>query len=320
MTEFYKNNPRNLHTPIKKGKLTKKQKNKEIIFNLESTINSEKSKISGNKELISKFESILEKKKNSKQGTKFMIQITIPIFGCSFSAQYNGTFDSQPMEGGNQFDFEGYTFQNFGQVSSSNYKIYNTFKTNIKPNDICIIQWSALTRLQEDDYDFLIKTEETPLYYFLNKWYEILDKVQEISKEKNITLIQHIGWAQWKDNELNEYHRNKLNSYGITWFSSKETWDRIDSNCFQFQSPSIWSSSGKKNNPNSNELYYYWDNLKWGGMSEWIRDNVEIENRYLGYHHPTNPNFFDAHPSMYANKVFFKNQIIKKLNQWNILT
>jgi hypothetical protein len=61
--EFYKSNPRNLHTPIKKGKLTKKQKNKEIIFNLESTINFEKSKIGGgNKELIEKFQNKLNQK------------------------------------------------------------------------------------------------------------------------------------------------------------------------------------------------------------------------------------------------------------------
>jgi hypothetical protein len=61
--EFYTNNPRNLHTPIKKGKLTKKQRNKEIIFNLESTINFEKSKIGGgNKELIEKFQNKLNQK------------------------------------------------------------------------------------------------------------------------------------------------------------------------------------------------------------------------------------------------------------------
>jgi hypothetical protein len=63
--EFYKNNPTNLHTPIKKGKLTKKQKTQEIISNLESTINFEKSKLGGgNKELIEKFQNKLNQKLN----------------------------------------------------------------------------------------------------------------------------------------------------------------------------------------------------------------------------------------------------------------
>jgi len=54
-------------------------------------------------------------------------------------------------------------------------------------------------------------------------------------------------------------------------------------------------------------------------MSEWIRDNIEIENRYLGYHHKEAPNHFDSHPSLYASKVFFKNQMIKKLNQLKLI-
>ena len=47
--EFYTNNPTNLHTPIKKGKLTKKQKIQEIISNLETCIQIEKSKLGGGK-------------------------------------------------------------------------------------------------------------------------------------------------------------------------------------------------------------------------------------------------------------------------------
>jgi hypothetical protein len=244
----------------------------------------------------------------------------VKLFGCSFSEQYNSTFEGGPLRNGlYEFDFEGYTFHNFGYSSASNYKIFNLFETNIKPNDTCIIQWSSLTRPQEEDHNFIVKSEENPLYYFLDKWYKILEKVQEISKEKNITLIQHIGWAHWKDNELNEYHRNKLNSYNIIWYSSKETWDRIDSNCYQFEPPNVWSSSAKKSIHGGGEPSYFWSDLKWGGMSEWIRDNIEIENRYLGYHHKEAPNHFDSHPSLYASKVFFKNQMIKKLNQLKLI-
>jgi hypothetical protein len=63
--EFYKNNPTNLHTPIKKGKLTKKQKTQEIIFNLERCIEIEKAKVGGgNKELIVKLQNKLNQKLN----------------------------------------------------------------------------------------------------------------------------------------------------------------------------------------------------------------------------------------------------------------
>ena len=62
MKEFYTNNPKNLHNPIKKGKLTKTQKRKEIKINLEKTINFEESKIGGgNKELIAKLQLKLDK-------------------------------------------------------------------------------------------------------------------------------------------------------------------------------------------------------------------------------------------------------------------
>jgi len=245
----------------------------------------------------------------------------IKIFGCSFSQNLNATFEGGPInENCFEFEIDGFTFNNFGKQSSSNYKIFNSFETNIKPNDICIIQWSALTRPSEEDHNFVLKNEDNPLYYYLEKWYKVLDKVHEISKEKNITLIQFIGWAQWKDNELNEYHRNKLNSYNITWYKSSETWDRIDSNCFQFQSPSEWSSYAKKHDflGGTHQTYFCGD-LERGGMSEWIRENIEIENRYLGFHHKDTPNLFDSHPSMYANKIFYKKEIIKKLNQIKLI-
>jgi hypothetical protein len=62
MKEFYTNNPKNLHNPIKKGKLTKKQKREDIRTNLQNTINFEESKIGGgNKELIAKLQLKLDK-------------------------------------------------------------------------------------------------------------------------------------------------------------------------------------------------------------------------------------------------------------------
>lgn len=226
----------------------------------------------------------------------------IKLFGCSFSAQLNAAFKSEQTKNFSLINYNEYEIHNYGEVSASNELIFDKFKNNFEPNSTCIIQWSALTRSDTSNMN------ENPLFYFLNKWYDILDETQKISKENNIKLIQYIGWAQWKDNELDEYHRNKLKSYDITWYESSETWDKIDSNCFQFEIPSIWTSDKNKKG------LYHWEHMKWGGMSEWIRENIEIDNRYLGYHHPTNPTMFDSHPSINATYTFITKQIIPKIN------
>jgi hypothetical protein len=219
-------------------------------------------------------------------------------FGCSFTQNFKG-FGVESL-------FKEFDYKNFSEESSGNYKIFKSFKENIQPNSIAIIQWSSLTRPTEDNFD-VVKISDNPLYDLLEFWYRILEEVQRVSKVKNIKVIHYIGWAHWKDKELNDYHRNKLKSFNIIWFSSKKTLDLIESNCFQFQSPTEWSSSEKENGT------YLWDSLEWGGMAEWIRENVEIENRYVGY--SMGSNHFDVHPSRHATIRFIKEVLLKKLNE-----
>ena len=79
--------------------------------------------------------------------------------------------------------------------------------------------------------------------------------------------------------------------------------DLPTSNCYQFQSPDKWSSA----ETNSDGLYQ-WPELIWGGMSEWIRENVNITDRYIGLDHGGDG--FDPHPSEYATIQFVKQVII----------
>ena len=126
---------------------------------------------------------------------------------------------------------------------------------------------------------------------------------KQIAKDKNIKLIQFIGWAQWKDSELNEYHREKLKSYDIIWYESSAQWDLIIGNCYQFQTAKDWSS---KEYPNG---LYYWDRLTWGGMSVWIRQNVPMEKRYIILNEKKYGKRYDSHPSMYGSKQFYEKSI-----------
>ena len=218
-------------------------------------------------------------------------------YGCSFTENLKG-FKLNSL-------FSNFEYHNFAKESSGNYQIFENFKETIEPNSTAIIQWSSLTRPSEDNFD-IVNVSDNPLFDLLEFWYRILGEVQRISKVKNIKLIQYIGWAHWKDDELNEYHRNKLKSFNIIWFSSKKSLDLIESNCFQFQSPTEWSSDEQENGT------YLWDSLEWGGMAEWIRENVEMENRYIGY--TNNSEHFDVHPSRHATIRFIKEVLLEKLN------
>ena len=111
----------------------------------------------------------------------------------------------------------------------------------------------------------------------------------------------------WKDNELNDYHRKKLNSYGIIWFESSNCWDVIESNCMQLQAPNHWSS-------NERDGLYHWDEIKWGGLSEWGRENIEMSQRYLGRIHEGNDDI-DPHPSQYTSRRFIEDVLLDLINK-----
>lgn len=223
----------------------------------------------------------------------------LQLFGCSFTERlimveeiFNGKFN----------------YHNHGHNSASNYYILKKFKELSKENSICVVQWSSLTRPNDENFS-IVKTSDNPLFDFLEEWYLMIQEVERVAKVRNIKLIQFIGWSVWKDEELNDYHRNKLKSFDIQWFRSSPQWDSITSNCFQFQQPNQWSS-----NENENGLHY-WSELIWGGMSEWVRENVELKDRYtiIPEHQRNGGPEIDPHPSPYAMKRFYEEIIIPQI-------
>ena len=222
------------------------------------------------------------------------------LYGCSFSNR---------VELVKHIFVNRFDFTNYGRDSASNFYIFDKFKETAPEDSICIVQWSSLTRPMDENFS-LLQTSDNPLYDLLEQWYELLDQTKIISEERNIHLIQFVGWCEWLDEELNDYHRNKLLSYGIQWFESKEQWDLIESNCFQFQDPTEWSS------PKNEQSLFKWKYLKWGGMSEWIRENVPMEKRYIPL--PLE-NRYDSHPTPLATQKFYKEVVISKLLNKSIL-
>jgi hypothetical protein len=221
------------------------------------------------------------------------------IYGCSFSEMLVYVKD---------IFTKNFEFKNYGKISANNFYIFNKFKETSTQDSICIIQWSSLTRPMDENFS-LLKTSDNPLYDLLEQWYELLDQTKIIAEERNIDLIQFIGWCEWLDEELNDYHRNKLLSYDIQWFESKEQWDLIESNCFQLQEPSKWTS------PKNEQNLFKWKYLKWGGMSEWIRENVSMDKRYT----ISKNNTIDPHPSFYGLRKFYEIVVISRLIQKSIL-
>jgi len=221
------------------------------------------------------------------------------IYGCSFTKnliQIEEIFHPH-------FDY-----MNYGEDSASNIFIFNRFRDTAQENSTCVIQWSSLTRPNDENFSF-VEISDNPLFDLLEEWYIILKETQRIAQKRNIKLIQFVGWSVWKDNELNDYHREKLKSFDIILFESSPQWDLITSNCFQFQQPNHWSS-----NENEDGLYY-WEKLIWGGMSEWIRDNVEMENRYMYIpeHQRNGGPEWDPHPTPHASKEFYQKVILPKI-------
>jgi len=222
------------------------------------------------------------------------------LCGCSFTDLFKHTQQSV------HFLNKNISYEFLSQESSSNSDILNQLK-QVEPNSNVVLQWSSLTRPMDSNFHRL-KTSENPLFDLLEDWYLVLDESQKVIEQRNLTTIQFFGWAQWKDDELNDYHRDKLNSYGLYWFYCPKMWDIIGTSCFQIHNPLDWTLQTKHN-----EKKYLWDDITWGGMSEWVRRNVEEEKRWMG-HHNNNPHF-DEHPSHHSADRFLKEWLYPKMEK-----
>ena len=225
---------------------------------------------------------------------------TLTTHGCSFTENINNGFYIG-VEDTLDKDFD---FVNYGRNSNSNQGILETAIT-VPSKSIAVIQWSALTRRLEwetdEEYENVVYNPNA-IFLFLDKWIQQVKTITTLLEQREVKTFQYIGWAQWKDSELNDEYREKLRELPIHWFESKEQQDLIQANCWQIEeNPSKWSTE--------KDGVIIYPKLEWGGMSEWIRENIDIDNRYIGYNHQSDSKWFDPHPSAIAGKEFYEQVI-----------
>ncbi len=235
------------------------------------------------------------------------------LLGCSFT--YHVTQFSINLNEKLSYPTE---IVNLGYISRSNFQILEDVKT-LPNNSIVIIQWSALTRDNgiidyeidwNKDLNEMLENQSDPLRFLINNFINIVTESNEILKEKNIKVFQYIGWQQWADFEIDKELEDKLLTLNINWFKTPKLIDIIPYNCWHYNSKSYVQKifdllgHGKK---------WQWDSTNWGGMSEWIRLNVnDMEKRYIN---PNDNENFDSHPSEFATKFFYDEVIIPNINK-----
>ncbi len=235
---------------------------------------------------------------------------TVYLLGCSFTMNVKG-FNTLWTTLNNS-----YTITNLGFSSRSNFQILEDIQ-NLPSNCKVIIQWSSLTRpTGNPDYEKdwnkplndLLDKQKDPLTFLIQTFINVVTQANLILKEKNIQSFQYIGWRQWEDSELNTDLHTQLTNLPIHWFSTPELEDCIDSTCWNYNYGRIVPNI-KKYVLFHKKTYknFLWTANKWGGMSEWIRENVtEFDKRYVSKE--------DPHPSEYATSLFYKKVIIPEID------
>jgi hypothetical protein len=236
------------------------------------------------------------------------------LLGCSFTYNVNNT----PIDIIKKVN-KPIRITNLGYPSRSNFQILEDVKI-LPENCIGIIQWSALTRpngMLEYEHDWNkdlneeLTKQDDPLRYLIENFINVVNESNQIIKEKNIKSFQYIGWQQWGNHEIDNDLSNKLKNLNINWFETPKLTDIIPSNCWHYQKESYVRKIINKFNTKKN---WEWDETIWGGMSEWIRLNIEDEN--LRYVDLRSDGEIDSHPSKYATQFFYEKIIIPKINKF----
>lgn len=239
---------------------------------------------------------------------------TIYLLGCSFTDNVRGYLN----EFFTKFK-EDYNVINLAYPSRSNFQILEDIK--LLPTDSkVIIQWSALTRPSGNpDYDIdwnielnnLAFSDNDPLNFLINNFIKIVKRSNNILVEKNIKSFQYIGWVQWNDNELDCKIKEELLSLPITWFNTPSLTDVMPVTCWSYDCGTLNS----KINQLDNKLdLWEWYPISWGGMSEWIRFNVNDElKRYKSIRQFDG--YDDPHPTEYSSEYFYKSIILPEINK-----
>lgn len=242
------------------------------------------------------------------------------FLGCSFT---DASHSYQPSFG---YIKENYNIENLARGSQSNFQILSDVEI-LEENSIAFVQWSALTRpnmigdvlpnIWDVDLNREAEKHEDPLVFYINNFIDVVTNANKILEEKNIKSFQYIGWVQWRDSEISVEMEEKLKKLPIHWFSSSAQIDTMGDTCWNvrpkdgFLKPHITSFLQYKYRKT---VEWEWEPIRWGGMSEWIRGNIEdMDKRWVNTvktHGNSNP-----HPSAYAGDVFYEKVIIPKLEE-----
>jgi len=239
----------------------------------------------------------------------------IYLLGCSFTdciKGFNNDFFSK-------FKYDDYDIINLAYISRSNFQILEDIKS-IPNNSNVIIQWSALTRPDGiTDYEMdwnkelnkLAFSNTDPLKFLIDNFIKIVKTANDILTHKKIKSFQYIGWVQWNDDEIDLTTSNLLNELPINWFKTPVLLDVIPNTCWTYNNKNL---NIKLDNPSTELDLWQWNVITWGGMSEWIRLNVDdMLKRYIAINQIDGYN--DPHPSEYASEQFYKNIILPEISK-----
>ena len=252
----------------------------------------------------------------------------ILIVGCSFSEDINlDNTQSWSYRLRNYLKNESIEIVNLSESGQGNGVISDLVIDYVTQNkvDFVLIQWSAFTRLYK----------ESPLSKHWNK-YKNLDweesngsnldlltfestfnslnsiiKTKEYLIENGINYKMWFGWQQIYPEQIERFKLKHLTDMiledeNFLLFHQKETWDNELKNYGLFSKSNYADTLLKLVGLSKGDNYY--PETKWGGMSEYIRMNLN-KGRYISE--------YDAHPSSEAHRIFFEGVIKPMFNNIN---
>ncbi len=248
--------------------------------------------------------------------------MTILIVGCSFSEDIN--LDNTQSWSYLLRDYlknESINIVNLSQSGQGNGVISDLVMDYVSNSnvDLVLIQWSAFTRIYPNEvlskhwnkYKNLDWIEEGDNIDLLTKESTLhslntIIETQKFLKNKNIDYRMWFGWQQVYPEQIKEFgYTNMIEDIesddNFLLFQQNDMWDDELEGYGLFSKSNYAITLSKMTGLFKGENYYY--KTKWGGMSEYIRMNLN-KGKYISK--------TDFHPSSNAHKLFF-DDIIKPL-------
>ena len=249
----------------------------------------------------------------------------ILIVGCSFSEDINlDNVTSWSYRLRDYLKSSDYEVTNLSESGQGNGVISDLVIDYVSNNqiDLVLIQWSAFTRIfkivptskhwnkyknldwESGDVDKLDLLTFESTYNSLNA----IINIQEFLNKNNIKYKMWFGWQQVYPEQIEHFQLTHLidiinEDENFILFHQKETWDNELKNYGLFTKSNYATTLLKLFGLSKGENYY--PETKWGGMSEYIRMNLN-KNRYISE--------TDSHPSSEGHRVFFEG-VIKPMFQ-----